>query len=75
MSHWEFCGRHAGGHKWASHVHLKKGALTRQARRHHESVGEFRDEIRADIHRKKGHHRFSAKTREREQFLENVRHK
>lgn len=74
MPHWELCGKKygSGGPKWARGMHLKRGALTRAAHRRHESVGEYRDEISKDIHRTKGKHRFSAKTRHREQFLENV---
>lgn len=70
--HWELCGKQ---HKWSKGVHLKKGALTEAAHRHHESVGEFRDDLRKDIHRTKGKHQYSAKMRHREQFLENVQHK
>jgi hypothetical protein len=66
-AHFEYCGK-----KWAQKVHLKKGSMTQAAHRHHESVSEYRRELRADIHRKDGKHKYSAHARHQEQFLENV---
>lgn len=41
-AHWELCGRSAhSGTKWISRMHLKKGALTQTAKRHHMTVPKF----------------------------------
>ncbi len=41
----ELIGRRQGSRKWIQKAHLKKGAFSRQAKAHHESVHEFEGDV------------------------------
>jgi len=81
-AHWELCGRSAGGNrggrghhsgtKWIARAHLKKGALTRTAKRHHMSVPQFE---RYAEHKERAHpHSMDPTTMKRVHLAETFAH-
>lgn len=66
-AHFERC---EGRARWAkkSSKHLKEGAFTKQAKKHHESVREFESDVLDPAHKDK----YSVTTRRRAQWLRNV---
>lgn len=65
--HLALCEGRARGKKWIQKAHVKKGAFTRKAKKHHESVAEFE----ADVLANPDH--YSSTTVHQAQFARNVR--